>query len=176
MKRKQIFHYLLSAALAITLFSCSDKDDDEETFELTQSDLDDVSNYILSFTSGNFAHGGPDGISPDSTIRDIFASIPDLSGSIPVGTIVTKNTYKKNPDGTKSDLFVSFAMVKRESGYYSDGGDWEYIKMPNDGSVDYNVHPFGMLPADGAITRGQLASCMGCHAGASGNDFLFVND
>jgi hypothetical protein len=175
MKKKQLY-FLLSAVLTVFLIGCNDEEE-TETFNLTQSSLDGVTNFIKSYTGGTFAHGGPDGVSADSTIREIYASIPDLTGSIPVGTIVTKNTYKKNADGSKSDqIYVSFAMVKQEAGYYTDGGDWEYIKIAYDGTVDYNTHPFGVLPAEGSSSRGQLSSCMGCHASASGSDFLFVND
>lgn len=176
-KRKQLFLFVSTAVLTVFLIGCNDKEDETKTYKITQSDLDGVSNFIKSFTGGSFAHGGPDGVSADSTIREIYASIPDLSGTIPAGTIVTKNTYKKNPDGTKSDqIYVSFAMFKREAGYYADGGDWEYIKIAHEGSVDFTSHPFGILPAEGSDARGQLASCKGCHSGASGNDFLFVND
>jgi hypothetical protein len=61
----------------------------------------------------------------------------------------------KLADGSKGMLQVTFAMIKREEGYYPLGGDFEYVMMPNDGSNDYEVNPNGMLPADGSEMRGQ---------------------
>lgn len=169
---------ILAAIFSVfMLMNCSDDDNGNEEYKITQSELDAISEFIESFTGGQMAHGGPDGTSPDSTVREVFASTANLSGSIPVGTIVTKNTYKRGADGNKTDeIYVSFAMVKREAGYYPDGGDWEYIMMPNDGAVDYNVHPFGILPDEGSSSRGKLTSCAGCHSSGAGGDFLYVND
>ncbi len=176
MKRARVLNLFFLIFGAALIISCSDDDDDAvEPFKATQGDLDLVANFIGDFTGGNMAHGGPDGTSPDSTVREVFAS-RSLSGDIPVGTIVTKNTYKRGADGKKTDkLYVSFAMIKREAGYDSDNGNWEYVKIAYDESVDYKTHPYGKLPSEGE-NRGKLSSCIGCHSGASGGDYLFVND
>ncbi len=79
----------------------------------------------------------------------------------------------KNADGSKGALQVTFAMIKREPGYFIDGGDWEYVMMPNDGSNDYDMHPNGMLPDEGSDMRGQMANCASCHAKA-GASYSFV--
>lgn len=174
MKRNQKLFGLLILMLAIVFSSCS-KDDDPVQINISQADLDAVSVLIGNYTGGQMAHGGPDGISADSTMRVVHAS-SDLKGSLPIGTIVAKNTFHRGIDGNASDqLYVSFAMVKREAGYYTEGGDWEYIMMPNDGSTDYTTHPNGMLPVADTDRRGKLSSCASCHSGAGGGDYLFVN-
>lgn len=111
--------------------------------------------------------------SPDSTYRDIYSSIL-AQEDINVGSIFTKKTYIRNADGSYGDLQVTFAMIKREPGYFTAGGDFEYVMMPNDGSNDYNTNPMGMLPPEGSQMRGQLANCAGCHEKATGSDYLFV--
>ncbi len=159
---------------AILVTGCT-KDEVEPTVAVTQANLDAASNFIKSATGG-FAHGGPAGISPDSTIREIFSDLSGVNGNIPIGSIVTKKTFKKGADGNKTNtLFVTFAMVKREAGYDPANQDWEYIMMPYDNSVDYGAHPFGILPVEGEM-RGKLNSCIGCHASAGGGDYLFAND
>ena len=110
-------------------------------------------------------------ISPDSTYRDIYANI-GMEEAVDVGSVFTKSTYMKNADGSKGALQVTFAMIKREPGYYAEGGNFEYVMMPNDGTNDYEVNPNGMLPADGSEMRGMLANCASCHAKTS--EYLFV--
>jgi len=76
-------------------------------------------------------------------------------------------------DGSKGMLQVTFAMAKREAGYYPEGGDWEYVMMPNNTGNDFNTQPNGALPdASNTDMRGKLAMCVACHTAQS--DFLFV--
>lgn len=159
--------------------ACSDDDDNGEPFELTQTALDESTNEIelgvtgQPFGGASIPHGGS-GEDPDSTIRDVYSNKSSLDGGFEVGSIITKHTYKKNPDGSKGQLLVTFAMVKMEEGYYPEGGNWQYVKMPNDGTTDYGQHPNGSLPPASAENRGKLG-CIGCHNQAE-EDFVFVND
>jgi hypothetical protein len=170
---------LLSAgviALAMVLSSCSEDEDPVEIL-ITQGDLDGSINPIATVTGGSMAHAGALVTNADSTIREVFSNRTSLDGNISLGTIVTKNTYKKNADGSKGDLLLSFAMVKRESGYDNENENWEYTVSPFSESVDYEAHPFGLLPDVGNVdARGALTSCVSCHAGAGGGDYLFIND
>jgi hypothetical protein len=173
------FQLTLLAIIITGLFvACSDDDNDnvDTEFLATQAGLNASTNVIMAdITGGQFgAHNGT-GISNDSTYRDIFANRTDLS-SIPKGTIITKKTHKKLSDGSKGDLQVAFAMIKRESGYDSDNQDWEYVMMPFDADNDYNANPFGKLPDVGADSRGKLAMCIDCHSAAPGGDFTWAND
>ena len=166
--------FLLLFVSAALFIACSEDVDDSPVL-ISQAELDAVSVYIGSWTGGQMAHGGPEGTSADSTVREVYAT-SDLTGSIPTRTIITKNTHKRGLNGNASDqIYVSFALVKREAGYYPDGGDYEFIMMPNDGSVDYSKHPFGMLPEEESEMRGKLNMCATCHADAEGGDFIFGN-
>ena len=150
-------------------------------FKATQTDLDKATNAEdLNVTGTKYGedvsipHNGMP-ISPDSTFRDIYSNLLPQE-NINVGTIVTKSTFMKHADGSKGALQVTFAMIKREPGYFPTGGDFEYVMMPNDGSNDYEAHPNGMLPPESATEmRGQLGNCASCHAKA-GSSYLFVRD
>lgn len=77
----------------------------------------------------------------------------------PEGTIIVKESYADNK-GSKGELSNLTVMVKRESGYSSDYGDWEFI----------------MAEPDGTITRqGRLSMCIQCHAKGQDKDFTFIN-
>ena len=162
-------------ALVVMLSSCAEEEPVE--FLATQSQLDGSTNLIATFTGGQMAHAGPIVSDADSTIREIFSNKTSLDGDIAMGTIVTKNTYRKNSDGSKGQLLLSFAMIKRELGYDDENENWEYTVTPFDETVNYDVHPFGLLPdVSNTDSRGQLGSCISCHTGGAGGDYLFVND
>lgn len=181
---KKLSIYLLAFVFIAGVTSCSDDDDDDaagqEPYNVTQADLNASTTEIDIGVTGTpygedvtVAHNGQP-ISPDSTIRDIYSTLDDVSEDIDVGTIFTKHTFIKDEDDSRKALAVTFAMVKREAGYNPDGGDWEYVVMPNDGSNDYEANPNGKLPPESAEgMRGKLANCMGCHS-AGGDDYLFV--
>lgn len=176
MKKFKIFATLvLSVAFIGFMASCNDDDDDDEVIviDITQEQLDAAINPImLDLTGGNFEHGGPIA-DPDSTYRDIFGSVTNLPTDVPPGTIITKKTWMAE-DGMKTDqLYVSFAMVKREAGYDPENENWEYIMLPYDETNDYSMHPFGQLEGS---NRGKLQGCIDCHAKAGSGDYLFVND
>ena len=156
------------------LFSFSSCTDEPEEVVTTQADLNAAVNVLSKTSGGSFAHGGPDGTTGDQTNRDMYSDLADpKTGTITEGTIITKRTFVRNTDGSSGDLYVTFAMIKREADYWPEGGDWEYVKMPYDANVDYTANPNGMLPSEGDADRGKLAGCQTCHAQAEGNDFLY---
>jgi hypothetical protein len=165
--------------LAVLFTSCkNDSEDPAPSYTLTQDALNNSTGEVEMNVTGkkygedvSIPHGGS-GLTFNDTYRDIYTSTAKSTSASSAGTVFTKRTYVKNADGSKGDLLVTFAMAKREAGYYSDGGDWEYVMMPNDGSNDYTANPNGMLPAEGSDMRGQLANCAGCHSQA-GTDFIF---
>ncbi|MCG8701381.1 MAG: cytochrome P460 family protein [Bacteroidales bacterium] len=187
MKNKKLLTMIFAAIMVSFVFtSCNDDDEPEEQdepFTLTQAKLDAVNSMIGTYTGFSagqdvtVAHNGGMTSTPDSTVREVYASVADLSGDIAVGTIVTKKVYDKNftTNGKGDKLFVTLAMVKREKGYDPDNGDWEYVMMPNDGSADYEKNPFGVLPAAESDMRGKLQMCISCHAKDSDGDYLFVD-
>ena len=166
--------------LGLLLFVTSCKNEEADpSYTLTQTDLNKSTQVEDSDVTGtkygadvSIPHGG-ENLTSDDTYRDIFSSVGS-NGDIVLGTVFTKRTYVKNADGSKGDLLVTFAMAKRESGYYASGGDWEYVMMPNEGSNDYGTNPNGTLPSGTSEMRGQLANCASCHAAASTSDYIFA--
>ncbi|HEX6044665.1 MAG TPA: cytochrome P460 family protein [Pyrinomonadaceae bacterium] len=73
----------------------------------------------------------------------------------PVGSMVVKEKFDK-PDSTSPELLT--AMIKREAGYYPEGGDWEYLVL--DGA------------ASKIVERGKLTRCSGCHVPYKYSDFI----
>lgn len=180
--KKNLF-YILTLSISMSFISCSNDENDtveQEPFVASQTDLNAATTAVDLDVSGTpygedvtVAHNGQP-VSPDSTIRDIYSSNSSLSDDIEVGSIFTKHTYLKNEDGSNGNLAVTFAMIKHEAGYYPDGGDWEYVLMPNDGSNNYDENPNGKLPPESATSmRGELANCASCHS-AGGDNYLFV--
>jgi hypothetical protein len=178
MKTKALI-ILVSLLAGVFFYQCESDDDEDQKVELTQEVLNSATKHLGDFTGQSFEasipHGGPEGISIDSTIRAVYANVDQVGSSIDKGTLITKRTYKKNPDGTMGQLFVTFAMFKRESGYDSENANWEYVKMPASEDIDYTANPNGMLSVEG-VARGKLDGCISCHAKAAGNDYVFVND
>ena len=80
-----------------------------------------------------------------------MASLVRPTDSMPVGSLLVQN---HSQNGTKLGYF---AMKKREPGYFSEGGDWEYVVVSRDGRVE---------------SRGKIESCARCHAQAP-VDYLF---
>lgn len=165
--------------MSIQLSSCSKDDDDDEVqdFTVTQADLDATISVFETDVTGaqygtsSIAHNGNPDMTADDTFRDIYTNLASNTDGIEIGTIIAKHTFAKNDDGTKGDLLATFAMVKRKANYFADGGDWEYMMIPNDGTSDYESNPNGLIAS--AAARGELTSCGGCHA-AGGDDFLFI--
>jgi hypothetical protein len=74
----------------------------------------------------------------------------------PIGSIIVKEKVL-NKIGDKVELLT--AMVKRESGFNSGSGDWEYLVLDGTGA---NVE-----------ARGKLANCQSCHSTRKETDYVF---
>lgn len=147
----------------------------------SQKDLDmSITPAKLSVTGTplgdvSIAHDGRD-ISADSSFRDSYTNMRSPNETIKPGTIFTKRAYVKNKNGSKGNLEMIFAMIKREKGYYPAGGNWEYITIEFDKLNDYKLHPNGKLPQKiDDESRGKISFCTDCHKKASGKDFVFSN-
>jgi hypothetical protein len=75
---------------------------------------------------------------------------------LPVGTTVIK---EKREEATSPKLHAYAVMIKREPGYFPEGGDWEY--------------GFVSLEGKRVETRGRLDHCAQCHAMTKSTDYLF---
>ncbi|MCF6334538.1 MAG: cytochrome P460 family protein [Spirochaetales bacterium] len=98
--------------------------------------------------------------------REIYVNeigLPVESGEedypFPEGTIIVKESFK-NDKGSKGALSNLTVMVKRESGYSPDYGDWEYIITKPDGAI---------------AQQGTLSVCIKCHARGEDKDYTFIN-
>ncbi len=179
MKTKLFLMLAIAGFIALSSGCKKDEDPQEaETYTLTQTDLNQATGAEDLDVTGSpygqdvtIAHNGM-AVSADSTFRDIYSNISS-SESITLGTIFTKKTYLMNADGSKGMLQVTFAMAKREAGYNTDGGDWEYVMMPNNTGNDFSAQPNGVLPdISETEMRGKLAMCASCHSKKS--SYIFV--
>jgi hypothetical protein len=76
----------------------------------------------------------------------------------PVGTMVLK---QKLAEKSSTDALLYTGMLKRETGYNPDCGDWEFFTI----SADEKKIP----------SRGRLESCMDCHRHYFRSDFIVRN-
>jgi hypothetical protein len=76
--------------------------------------------------------------------------------SFPEGTLIVK---EKHPSKENKNPELLTAMVKREAGYDSDHGDWQYVSL------------------NGAATKvtasGKLEKCQGCHDRVAEQGYVF---
>ena len=75
------------------------------------------------------------------------------SSRFAVGSVLVK----KHALAAASAPGPTFAMTKREPGFYPEGGDWEYLVLDAEGRLE---------------DRGKLALCARCHAEANA-DWVF---
>lgn len=148
---------------------------------ISQKDLDMATTPAKLSVTGtplgevSISHDGRN-VSADSSFRDSYTNMGSPKETIKEGTVFTKRAYAKNKDGSKGNLLSLFAMIKREKGYFPEGGDWEYVSIPYDKAVDYKKHPNGILPdASKKYMRGKITMCGSCHQAAAGKDFVFTN-
>jgi hypothetical protein len=85
-------------------------------------------------------------VSTSSEAAPIYAGLVKAS-RFPVGSVLVIKHSRKD-SGSPGPIFV---MVKRETGFFQAGGDWEYIVTDSDGWIE---------------DRGPLTVCARCHAEA----------
>lgn len=74
------------------------------------------------------------------------------------GTIILKEKFS-DPEGKQTELFTG--MVKREKGYNSECGDWEFFTLSADAAK--------------VTSRGKLKNCMDCHVEYKESDYVTKN-
>ena len=75
-------------------------------------------------------------------------------GLYPVGTVILKEKFA-DAAGTKSVLFTG--MLKREKGYNTEAGDWQFFVLNSDATT---------------VTTDRTQSCINCHAPLRATDFV----
>lgn len=152
---------------------------------LTQAGLDSVRTLQFEGLSGVWiegtdsiptAHAGTDSLMAESTNRSLYTSYPkETPGRIAPGTLLAKHVFRRNPNGTDGDRLAVFVMHRQNTGYFPEGGDWDYYVLP--ASSVTAAHPNGQL-AEALRTLGthqvfrKARYCADCHA-RGGSDFLF---
>jgi len=165
-------------ASMVVLFAagCNTTTNPPEDFVLTQEKLDAMASSAIVLDTGIVGdkfvvfHNRTDTsiVKNDlntwlHSLRNVLANVASKDGDLPVGTVFLR-LYNIIPDSvhTTPRTFTSvMVMVKQPRGFFPDGGDWEYIKIPVSNSTP-SQHPYGLL-SDSSVTRGKLATCGGCH-------------
>jgi hypothetical protein len=181
---------LAMLCLAATVISCSNDTSSTpapRTGTITQAELDKAAVVLDTGIIGDPFHGfGTDTVTTLHKMRDLFASIAKTTAVAEGDIFIRKAFYVKDAAMHKRDSILNFVvMVKRETGYYPAGGDWEYIKIPYNKTTDYTAHPYGLLPADTSTStqadstktnlRGRLqVQCATCHSSSNNSSLLFT--
>jgi hypothetical protein len=171
---------MITGCLGILLITCSYNTPQVPSFNVTQEQLNHAT--IISSIQDTAIVGDPfngfasDAFTTDHKLRDLFENI-SLNQSIKVGTIMTRRSYYYPWTQFKRDSLLNVVvMIKREAGYYPQGGDWEYMDIKYNKNTNYIENPNGMLIGSiDNITRGKITKCANCHAN-SGTDFIFHRD
>lgn len=169
------FNYLLSIfalSFLLTFTSCSDDDDDKDTameYVLTESMFNTATNAIqTNINNGARAHNGDSTMTGTDTFRDVFTNMSDVNGQASPGDIIIKRVYGKDENGDKNiNPSVAFAMVKQESGFGDDSGNWYWYRILSNesGEIDYSTS-----------TKMDIAACFSCHNNLAGaeKDYRFI--
>jgi hypothetical protein len=91
-------------------------------------------------------------VSANAAAAPVYTSL-SRSSRFPTGAALAKK-HTELSTGAPGPLFV---MVKRDAGFFPQGGDWEYVVTDPDGWIE---------------DRGPIASCARCHAEATA-DWVF---
>jgi hypothetical protein len=179
---------VLCLALVQLACSSSDKKKDEQPVPevlLSQAQLDSVRTLQFGGLSGVWiegtdsvptAHVEVPGFTADSTNRSLYTSYPkEMPGRIIPGTLLAKHVYRRNANGTDGERLAVFVMHKQNTGYFTQGGDWDYYVLP--ASSVTAAHPNGQLAEalrklGGYEVFRKAAYCADCHA-RGGADYLF---
>jgi hypothetical protein len=101
---------------------------------------------------GHFAGRWKVEVFANATASDLYPRLA-RSSQFAAGAVLAKKHAEKD-SGAPGPVF---AMVKREAGYFREGGDWEYVVTDPEGWIE---------------DRGPLLPCARCHAEATA-DWVF---
>lgn len=104
-----------------------------------------------------------EGQRPHGALLRTYANEP-AAGSpddLPEGSILVKENY------TPERELAAITVMKKSSGYDPANQDWFWVKYEPDGSV---------ARENGQELAGKVQSCIGCHASAAGDDYVYTND
>ena len=111
-------------------------------------DLQSVRPVGKAFVSrGHFGGRWTAEIAVNESAMQLFTNLAP-SSRFGVGSVLVK----KHASTSSSTPGPTFAMAKRDPGFFPEGGDWEYIVLDAEGRLE---------------DRGKLAACARCHAEAN---------
>lgn len=82
----------------------------------------------------------------------------------PVGTVILKESFLNSNSRPTKALLLS-GMIKREKGYDSKFGDWEYFQSNNDGKI---------IASGNSKDKLISTTCIDCHSNIEDKDFIFA--
>ena len=82
----------------------------------------------------------------------------EKEAKFPTGSMIVKEKLA-TANSPAPELIT--AMVKRDPGFYPEGGDWEFLVLTGDAKTIQE--------------QGRLPSCTSCHAAMRVTDFVFRN-
>ena len=147
----------ISAALAITLFSCASLGSPED--EAMGNDLWGAIDGYQSWATAP----GWEGFQESGSVHGNYVKIyvnPVLAGSLAnpaAGSIVVKEGFGKQED----DSINAVTVMQKVEGYGADSGGWFYARYSPSGKMSH---------------AGTPGMCTDCHYSAGGDDFLYIND
>ncbi len=142
---------VLPLTLAAALTACGDETGPGE-FRADFKTSDDFFTQMSARVAGSAPHGAQQ-TWYSTNLRDL---VTESSFTAPEGSVAIKE-FDSDQDGNPDGLAV---MIKRESGFDPDNGDWYYEMRDLNGQVR-------AMPAAGANPM-----CYSCHVGASATDYL----
>lgn len=85
--------------------------------------------------------------------------------TMPHGSVLVKENF------SNQQQLMAITVMYRANGFDPEHNDWYYVKFNPDGSVATTPPDKGSKPI-----AGRFQSCIDCHSGATGEDFVFAND
>ena len=86
--------------------------------------------------------------------------------NVPIGSIIVKENY-----GEDKETLMAITVMYRARGFDPKHNDWYYIKYNPNGKVAKTPAEEGSKPI-----YGRFQSCIDCHEGSDGGDYVFAND
>jgi len=161
----------------VALISCNDEPE-TQSFILSQESLDAATiSYQTGITGDPFSAFSDEQIfgstdpAIESKTRNLYSNGQAGAPVVP-GSIFVRRAYNKNTNV----LINTVVMVKHEEGFNEPTKDWEFVNMAYDPTVDYSLHPNGILPdlIQTDIRGVTLNKCVNCHkTKADTNNWLF---
>lgn len=155
----------------LMLFACSEEGPDGPTLEEEALEIVADNAYTDSFVRVTDLPPPPSAISAGTFIhlwvhQDNVQTYQDISDGMPVPGVPAGFAVVREVYDDELVLQGTTLMVKQESGYYEDGGNYFYAETDADGIP---------IEVNGELQTGKLENCTVCHSQRSENLWFFGN-